>query len=124
MKRLFAVFFVLPMILLGLSFNVAYAESVTLAWDAPTTNADGSVLEDLAGYRVYYGTISGNYSTNIDVGMDTTAQIILPNNGSTYYFATTAYDTSGNESGFSNEMSRRMKDEIAPSNPTGCRFLE
>lgn len=28
--------------------------AATLAWDAPTQNADGSTLTDLAGYRVFY----------------------------------------------------------------------
>lgn len=30
------------------------AVAVTLAWDAPTENADGSALTDLAGYKVFY----------------------------------------------------------------------
>ena len=34
----------------------AEAASVTLAWTEPTTNADGTRLTDLAGYRVYLGT--------------------------------------------------------------------
>ena len=34
--------------------------SVTLAWDAPTTNLDGTPLTALAGYKVYYGRTSAN----------------------------------------------------------------
>ena len=29
--------------------------SVSLAWNSPSTNEDGSQLTDLAGYKVYYG---------------------------------------------------------------------
>ena len=35
----------------------AFSAEVTLSWDPPTTNADGTPLTDLAGYKVYYGTI-------------------------------------------------------------------
>src|SRR5262245_28486086 len=32
------------------------AASVTLNWTAPTTNADGTALTDLSGYRIYLAT--------------------------------------------------------------------
>jgi len=35
---------------------VAQAGFLDLEWDAPTTNADGSPLDDLRGYRLYAGT--------------------------------------------------------------------
>ena len=34
----------------------AEAASLSLSWNAPTTNADGTPLIDLAGYHVYLGT--------------------------------------------------------------------
>ena len=40
----------------------ALAESARVAWDAPTTNADGSALNDLGGYRVRIGAATGAYS--------------------------------------------------------------
>lgn len=78
---------------------------VTLSWEPPTTNVDGSPVTDLAGYRIYYGLSSRNYSWVIDVGNVTTYKIenLSPN---TYYFTVTAYDTSGNESDYSNEVSK------------------
>ena len=36
--------------------------SMTLSWTAPTENTDGSQLNDLAGYKLYYGTSAGNYT--------------------------------------------------------------
>jgi hypothetical protein len=74
-----------------------------LAWDAPTTNTDGSPLTDLAGYKIYYGTSSGNYTTIIDVGNVTTYfinNLVL----GTYYFTVTTYNTSGVESAYANEI--------------------
>jgi len=36
----------------------SHANAAMLTWNAPTLNTDGSVLADLAGYRVLYGTVS------------------------------------------------------------------
>jgi hypothetical protein len=82
-----------------------FADSATLVWNPPTTNADGTPLVDLAGYKVYYGTSSLNYPWNVDVGNVTTYTIDTLTPEVTYFFAVTAYDTSGNESEFSNEVS-------------------
>ncbi|MEW6417438.1 MAG: fibronectin type III domain-containing protein [Nitrospirota bacterium] len=84
------------------------SSSATLTWDAPTTNADGTPLTDLGGYKIYYGTSSGNYSVVIDVGNVTTYKIEGLSPG-IYYFAVTAYDTSGNESEYSNEVSKKIE---------------
>ena len=81
--------------------------SATLTWNAPTTNADGSPLTDLAGYKIYYGTSSGNYSVSVDVRNVTTYTVDSLSSGK-YYFAVTAYDTSNNESGYSNEVSKQI----------------
>lgn len=76
---------------------------VSLAWDAPSTNEDGSSLNDLAGYIVYYGLSSRNYTASVDVSTFTSCEIsqLSPN---TYYFTVSAYDTSGNESDYSREL--------------------
>jgi len=94
-----------------------YAASVVLSWGAPSSNADGTPLNDLAGYNIYYGTASGNYSESIDVGDVLTYQVNNLSTGVTYYFTTTAYDTSGNESGYSNEISKSFAapDTTAPA---------
>jgi hypothetical protein len=83
----------------------AVSGGATLSWDDPTTNTDGSTLTGLAGCKIYYGTSPGVYSAIIDAGNVTTYVInnLAPG---TYYFAVTAYDASGNESGYSNEMSK------------------
>ncbi len=70
--------------------------SVTLTW-SPNNEAD------LLGYKVYYGTTSRNYSTNIDVGNTTSYTVNGLPTGATYYFAIKAVDNAGNLSGFSNE---------------------
>jgi len=73
------------------------AANVTLAWDPKTDS-------NLAGYKVYYGNASRSYSSTVNVGNTTTHTVSSLGPG-TYYFAVTAYYTSGTETAFSNEAS-------------------
>ena len=80
-----------------------------LEWAPPLTYSDGSIISpsDIAGYKIYYGTIPGSYIDNRNVGNTTSIQISslkLPTREN-YYAAVTVYDSDGNESNFSNEVS-------------------
>jgi hypothetical protein len=93
-----AVLLLITFVILG-SFPLAAAD-VSLEWDP---NGES----DLAGYKVYFGTASGVYGAPITVAGTSpnptyTVTGLLP--GNTYYFAVTAYNTSGLESGYSNEV--------------------
>ena len=59
----------------------------------------------MAGYKIYYGTESQNYTNEVTVGVTTNATLsgLLP--GQTYYFAATTFNGAGIESSFSNEAS-------------------
>jgi hypothetical protein len=81
------------------------AGTATITWAAPSTNEDGSPLTALAGFKVYYGTTPGVY-TSVDVGPANSYQVIGLTKGTTYYFAVTAYDSSGNESDLSTIVSK------------------
>jgi hypothetical protein len=83
--------------------NVTTTGSAELEWDAPTTNADGSPLTNLAGFKVYYGNAPGVYTQTIDVGNIRSYSVsgLAPG---TYYFTVTAYYTTMAESGHSNEV--------------------
>lgn len=98
-----------------LGAQIAFAGTAKLAWD-PNTESD------LAGYRIYYGTSTRTgddpkncglcgYSNKVDVGNVTTYTFNNLPEGFTYYFSVTAYDTSGNESAFSNEVSKSISGE-------------
>jgi hypothetical protein len=91
-----------------LAIEETYAGQAILSWNPPAKNVDGTPLTDLAGYKVYYGTASGNYSQNINVGNITTYTVQNLTDGITYYFTATAYDTSNNESSYSNEVSKTI----------------
>jgi Putative Ig domain len=85
------------------------SNTVTLSWQAPTENSDGSALMDLKGYKVHYGSASKTYSDIIQVanaGLTTYVVQNLPTG--TYYFAVTAYNTSGKESSLSGEVSTQV----------------
>jgi len=69
---------------------------------------------DLAGYNVYYGTATGNYDIMINVGDQTSYTVTGLEEGKTYYFAATAYDTSGNESDYSTEASETIPVQQQP----------
>jgi Fibronectin type III domain len=86
----------------------AFAGTITLAWDAPTTNTDGTPLTDLAGYKIYYGPTSGSYTNTLDVGNVTTSEVNDLTDGNTYYFTVSAYNSAGVESSFSNEVSKTL----------------
>jgi hypothetical protein len=85
--------------------------SVTLEWDAPTTDAVGRPLRDLAGYRLYYrasGSGPGG-DTMVEVG-DATRFTVSGLALGDYLFAVTALDTLGNES----DLSEPLPVEVGP----------
>jgi hypothetical protein len=86
------------LLILAVLSTTVQAASVTLAW---TRSSDTNV----AGYNVYYGGASGTYTNMVNVGSATNATIsgLIP--GTTYYFAATAYSSSGVGSPFSSEVS-------------------
>lgn len=75
--------------------------AVTLTWTA------NDPIENVAGYKIYYGSASGQYSTFKDVGNVTSCElenvIATLEDGKTYYLAATAYSTTS-ESDFSTEV--------------------
>jgi hypothetical protein len=99
----------LPAFSITVAASGSQANAVTLSWDAPTANSDGSALVDLKGYKVHYGPASRSYSQTIQVtnpGLTTYVVDNLPTG--TYYFAVTAYNSAGHESSLSGEVSTQV----------------
>jgi PKD repeat protein len=103
-RRVFAVFTAF-LIIFALTSSRSEAAQVQLAWNAPTTDADGTPLMDLAGHGVSYGQTSRSYTLTVDVGNHMTYIVSGLAAAQLYYFAVKAYDTSGNQSASSNEVS-------------------
>ena len=80
-----------------------------LSWLPPTENTDNSVLTDLAGYKIYYGTSPGIYSTPIIINNPGLSSILVEDLAiSDWYFVMTAFNSSGIESGYSTEVSKTI----------------
>ena len=78
--------------------------SKTLRWQAPTQNVDGSALTDLAGFVVYWGTQSRNYTGSYTINSPGITRWDVTVSPGSYYFALTAVDSDGNESRYSNQV--------------------
>ena len=130
--RYFSICVVTCIAILIYSSNPSYALDVTLAWDANTE-------PDLAGYGIYYDTDTGDpyYGTGasdgdspVDISLDqdedpdpNVVQFTLYDlPEGTYFFAVTAINTAGLESGYSNEVSYNAPStctySISPANQT------
>lgn len=74
--------------------------SVALSWDASSS-------PDIAGYNIYRSTVSGGPYTKINSSLDSTTSYTDNSvvDGTTYYYVTTAVNSSNQESGYSNQAS-------------------
>jgi hypothetical protein len=108
----------------------AEAATLPLTWDAPTTNANGTPLTDLAGYRIYLGTSApacpsssfhtvSSSTTAPTPGQTVSTRITALSAGTTYFARVTAVDTSGNESACSSSASGIAQPDFSVS-PTGA----
>jgi Fibronectin type III domain len=80
----------------SMPFAALEAASVKLSWN-PSPDVT------VSGYAIYYGITSHAYTDKISLGNATAVTISNLVEGTTYYFAATAYDKAGIESPFSNE---------------------
>jgi len=97
------------LLICAFSSSLAEAGDVGLIWDPnPET--------DLAGYRVYVGTASRTYGPPITTGIQP-SYVLTSLPPGTYYFAVTAFNNAGLESGFSNEVSTTI---AGAPNGSGC----
>ncbi len=102
-----------------------------LEWTPPTQNVDGSPLTDLAGYVVYWRQDEPTFTNSTgqwpnldldasDVAYDVSVTVIGDYGDTvTVTYAVTAVDEQGNESAYSNEVSRAflIVDDVFPMPP-------
>ena len=84
--------------------------SAMLSWLPPTQNTDGSPLNNLAGYRIYWGTSAGSYANSVTVNNPGLATYVVTELGpAQWYFVVTAYTATGAESGHSNTATKTIQ---------------
>jgi len=86
---------------------VPHSYGTTITWN-PNTE------KDIGGYQLYYGTSSGQYTAVLDLGNVTSCEFskLIIYEHDPYFVAVTAYDISGNESSFSQELPLSSDDLI------------
>lgn len=91
--------------------SCAHAQrSITLAWDRNTET-------NIAGYKLYYGTVSRVYTNSVNAGNATSASVTNLVAGLTYRFAVTAFNTAGVESDYSAEIAYAVTNVGTPNIP-------
>lgn len=89
--------------------NAPVVGSATLNWQAPSQNADGTPLTDLAGYRIHYGTDMSAMNQKIAIdnaGITTYVIDNLP--AGTWHFSLSSVNGSGIESNPTYSVSVRI----------------
>ena len=85
------------------------AGSATISWTPPISNTDNSPLTNLAGYRIYYGTSSGNLTQVLDLPNPGISIGVVENiTPGRWYFAVTSYNSSDVESERSSVTSKMI----------------
>lgn len=84
--------------------------TASLTWGPPTLKTDGSALNDLAGYWIYYGQSPNVLSQTIQVPNAGATAYAVPNlSTGAWYFGIRAYNTSGATSDLSNIVSKTVR---------------
>ena len=85
--------------------------SVYLSWDVLPAS-------DIAGYNVYYSTVSGTYIQRRSVPKDQTSMTLAPlPKGIAYYVAIRGVNANGDETAFSQEVAVTVGDPLSSSAP-------
>ena len=83
--------------------------SATVSWVAPVARADGNplALSEIAGYILYYGESEGDYPNSLQIDDATSTSLTITDLPfGTYYCVMTTKDTEGNESVFSEMVTK------------------
>lgn len=93
----------------GITVVATAAGSVTVTWQSPTQNTDGTPLTDLAGFRVYWGTARDSLTNSVTLDNPGLSSYVLEQlTPATWYFALSAVNTAGVESPMSAVATERV----------------
>lgn len=83
--------------------------SITLSWQPPVEYTDGTPLNDLSGYKIYYGSSGSTGYITIDNPGITEYVVEGLSLYTTYYFSITAFNHENIESSSSRIVSKRAQ---------------
>lgn len=87
-----------------------FSGAATLTWTRVSKDTSGKALQDLAGYRIHYGTSAKAMYTVVVLKDPTrTTYVVKDLYPGTWYFAVSAYTTSGAEGALSVVASKTIK---------------
>ena len=89
--------------------NVDVEGLLQVGWTPPSTNTDGTPLDDLQRYRLYFGKESGRYRNMVVVGDPSRTQRSVRVPLGRYYVVMTAMNAADRESEVSNEIVRNVR---------------
>lgn len=101
----------LAFVFLGTGHPGPATGQATVKWAAPTERVDGTALDGVGGFRIYYGRDPVNLERRIDVDSEVTEYQINDLEQGDWYFAVSASSADGLESA----PSPAVKKSIEPS---------
>jgi hypothetical protein len=101
----------LAFVLLGTDDSEPVTGQATVKWAPPTERVDGTELDAIGGFRIYYGRDPLNLERRIDVDSEVTEYQINDLEQGDWYFAVSASSADGLESA----PSPAVKKSIEPS---------
>jgi len=95
---------------------IASAGSITVSWQPPTKNSDGSALTNLAGYRIYYGTSANVFNDFLAVNnVAAKSAVIDALPAGVWFVSMTAVSAAGVESDRTAPVSKTLAADPVPA---------
>jgi len=94
----------------GVSVSPKENGTALVSWTPPTENTDNTPLDDLAGFKIYYGTFPGEYDHTITIdnpGM--TSYLVEGLDPADWFFVMTAVNSLEIESAYSEEVFKTIE---------------
>jgi hypothetical protein len=74
--------------------SASHGGTANLSWTPPTRNSDGSPIDKIAGYYIYYGTSPDALNNTIRIDDGTKTSYVFRNlSPGVYYFSVAAFET-------------------------------
>ncbi|PLX26623.1 hypothetical protein C0583_06330 [Candidatus Parcubacteria bacterium] len=104
--------------------SIQTISNVESSSDGGAVHLSWTPVSGAAGYKVYWGTRSGDYDSYVEIPGNTEYTAEKLENGKTYYFNVTSYTSDNSESSFFGEKYIIPKDESAPDVVTGFEISD